>query len=85
MNWLGASLTGSMQRPDRPKRHSITSRYVHTADAMLLAAVDAVANKTVKLMAQSDLNRGRIKRNLSCSQIDAETDYPRGTKTPIKK
>ena len=30
--------------------HSITSRYVHTADAVLLAAVDAVAAKTVKLM-----------------------------------
>ena len=33
------------------KGHSITSRYVHTADAVLLAAVDAVANATWKLMA----------------------------------
>ncbi len=32
------------------KSHSITSRYVHAADALLLAAVDAVANKTMKLM-----------------------------------
>ena len=32
------------------KGHSITSRYVHSADAVLLAAADAVANKTVELM-----------------------------------
>jgi integrase len=29
---------------------SITSRYVHSADAVLLAAADAVANKTAELM-----------------------------------
>jgi integrase len=29
---------------------SITSRYVHSADAVLLAAADAVANRTVELM-----------------------------------
>jgi integrase len=40
------------------KGHSITSRYVHTADAVLLAAVDAVANATWKLMAQHNLNSG---------------------------
>ena len=33
------------------KTHSITSRYVHSADAVLLAAADAVANATMKLMA----------------------------------
>ena len=33
------------------KTHSITSRYMHSADAMLLAAADAVANATMKLMA----------------------------------
>jgi hypothetical protein len=33
------------------KIHSITSRYVHSADAVLLAAADAVANATMKLMA----------------------------------
>ena len=33
------------------KAHSITSRYVHSADAVLLAAADAVANATMKLMA----------------------------------
>jgi len=32
------------------KGHSITSRYVHAADAVLLAAADAVANKTAELM-----------------------------------
>jgi integrase len=34
------------------KRHSITSRYVHTADAILLAAADAVANRTADLMGE---------------------------------
>jgi integrase len=33
------------------KTHSITSRYMHSADAVLLAAADAVANATMKLMA----------------------------------
>ena len=32
------------------KTHSITSRYKHSADAVLLAAADAVANATMKLM-----------------------------------
>jgi integrase len=32
------------------KGHSITSRYVHAADAVLLAAADAVANRTSELM-----------------------------------
>ena len=32
------------------KTHSITSRYVHSADAVLVAAADAVANATTKLM-----------------------------------
>jgi integrase len=32
------------------KGHSITSRYVHAADAVLLAAADAVANRTAELM-----------------------------------
>jgi integrase len=32
------------------KGHSITSRYVHTADAILLAAADAVADRTAGLM-----------------------------------
>jgi integrase len=32
------------------KGRSITSRYVHSADAVLLAAADAVANRTVVLM-----------------------------------
>jgi integrase len=32
------------------KGHSITSRYVHAADAVLLAAADAVADRTAQLM-----------------------------------
>jgi site-specific recombinase XerD len=32
------------------KLHSVTSRYVHSADAALLAAVDAVTKETVRLM-----------------------------------
>ena len=32
------------------KGQSITSRYVHTADAVLLAAADAVAGRTAELM-----------------------------------
>jgi integrase len=35
------------------KGHSITSRYVHSADAVLLAAADAVANRTAELMGES--------------------------------
>jgi integrase len=34
------------------KGHSITSRYVHSADAVLLAAADAVANRTAELMGE---------------------------------
>ena len=33
------------------KGRTITSRYVHSADAVLLAAADAVANRTTALMA----------------------------------
>jgi integrase len=36
------------------KTHSITSRYVHSADAVLLAAADAVASATVKLMGDKE-------------------------------
>jgi integrase len=35
------------------KGHSITSRYVHSADAVLLAAADAVANRTAELMGEA--------------------------------
>ena len=34
------------------KGHSVTSRYVHAADAVLLAAADAVARQTVALMGE---------------------------------
>jgi integrase len=33
------------------KGHTITSRYVHSADSVLLAAADAIANRTAELMA----------------------------------
>jgi integrase len=33
---------------------SVTSRYVHTADAVLLAAADAVASKVAELMANTE-------------------------------
>jgi integrase len=32
--------------------HTITSRYIHTADPLLLAAADAVANRTIELMGE---------------------------------
>ncbi len=48
------------------KGRSITSRYVHSADAVLLAAADAVADKTAELMGEAsapgqviELRRGR--------------------------
>jgi integrase len=34
------------------KGHSVTSRYMHAADAVLLAAADAVANRTAELMGE---------------------------------
>ena len=49
------------------KGHSITSRYVHSADAVLLAAADAVADQTLALIGESNtaavipLRRGRQK------------------------
>jgi hypothetical protein len=35
------------------RSQTITSRYVHAADAVLLAAADAVADKTAELMGES--------------------------------
>jgi integrase len=35
------------------KGRSITSRYVHAADAVLLAAADAVATRTAELMGEN--------------------------------
>jgi integrase len=35
------------------KGHSVTSRYLHSADAVLLAAADAVANRTAELMGEA--------------------------------
>jgi integrase len=39
------------------KGRSVTSRYVHSADAVLLAAADAVANRTLELMSERSPNR----------------------------
>jgi hypothetical protein len=36
------------------KTHSITSTYMHSADAVLLAAADVVANATTKLMCKKE-------------------------------
>jgi len=36
------------------KGHTITSRYMHAADAVLLAAADAVAKRTAELMGEGD-------------------------------
>jgi integrase len=47
-----ASLLGHMT-------HSITSRYLHSVDAVLLAAADAVANATMKLMAEKEPNQAQ--------------------------
>jgi integrase len=38
------------------KGHTITSRYVHAADAVLLAAADAVANRTAELMGETKIS-----------------------------
>jgi integrase len=42
------------------KGHTITSRYVHTADAVLLAAVDAVADRTRALMGDAGIEAQAI-------------------------
>jgi integrase len=42
------------------KGRSITSRYVHSADAVLLAAADAVASRTAELMGEARPNEGVI-------------------------
>jgi hypothetical protein len=36
------------------KGRSVTSRYIHSADAVLLAAADAVANQILGLMGQRE-------------------------------
>ena len=61
------------------KTHSMTSRYVHSADAVLLAAADVVANAIMKLMASI---WHRIKRNPSCGSR-VEMDEPCGTNLPL--
>ena len=42
------------------KGHSITSRYVHAADTVLLAAADTVANRTMELMGYNIREAGVI-------------------------
>ena len=48
-------------------RHSITSRYVHSADAVLLAAADAVANATMTLMASDQAQPQLRDQLIPCS------------------
>jgi Phage integrase family len=57
------------------KAHSITSSYVHSADAVLLAAADAVATATMKLMASDQAQP-------SCG-ISAKMDQSCGTNSPL--
>jgi hypothetical protein len=53
------------------KTHSRTNRYMHSADAVLLAAADAVANATMKLMAEkSDLAPDQAQPQLRNQQRD---------------
>lgn len=47
------------------KGHSITSRYVHAADAVLLAAADAVANRTGQLMGERKAASGCGRQQLN--------------------
>jgi integrase len=42
------------------KGHSITSRYVHSADAILLAAADAVAKRTTELMGEQRTKPAKV-------------------------
>ncbi len=54
------------------KTHSITSRYVHSADVVLLAAADAVANATMRLIAEkTDLALNQAQLQLRNQQRDA--------------
>jgi integrase len=42
------------------KGQTITSRYIHTADAILLAAADTVANRTLELMGEGQTSAAII-------------------------
>jgi hypothetical protein len=53
------------------KTHSTTSRYVHSADAVLRAAADAVANASMKLMVSDQAQP-------SC-RANSQMDQSRGT------
>jgi integrase len=44
------------------KGQTITSRYVHAADAVLLAAADAVADRTAELMGESEAKSAAVVR-----------------------
>jgi integrase len=52
------------------KGRSITSRYVHSADAVLLAAADAVADCTARLMRSSNQGRPPTTPAVDTPQID---------------
>ena len=57
------------------KAHSITSRYMHSADAVLLVAADAVANATMNLMA-SDKTQSQLR-------VSSEMYQSCGTNSPL--
>jgi integrase len=43
------------------KAHSVTSRYLHRADAVLLAAADSVAQRTMELMGETRAEVGQLR------------------------
>jgi integrase len=45
------------------KGHSITSRYIHAADAVLLAAADAVGDRTAELMGEEKIDGPAVKKS----------------------
>ena len=49
------------------KGQTITSRYVHAADAVLLAAADTVADKTLELMGDT---KPAVAANVALTQPD---------------
>ena len=58
------------------KTHSITSRYVHSADAVLLAAADAVANATMQLLGWQEGAQWVISHPLAMSTRSGGTESP---------
>ena len=55
--------------------HTITSRYVHSADAVLLAAADAVARETLARMGEAEPAGAMV--DLRVAQQDPESNFTR--------